>query len=72
MTVVQRSYIKCSGPCCRWLAIDGHAASFDTPGLARKAAANDGWTTAPSTTPGVAEPSDYCPDCTPKETRPCP
>lgn len=58
MTVVGRFYVQCSGPCRRWLK-----ASFDTPGLARKAAAAAGWTTVPSTTPGVAEPSDFCPDC---------
>jgi hypothetical protein len=68
VTVVGRFYVQCSGPCRRWLAIGGHTASFDTPGLARKAAAKDNWTTAPSTVAGVAEPSDYCPTCTPKET----
>jgi hypothetical protein len=67
VTVVGRFYAQCYGPCQRWLT-----ASFETPGLARKAAAAADWTTAPSTTPGVAEPSDFCPSCTPKETQPCP
>lgn len=67
MTVVQRSYLRCSGPCARWLAIDGTTASFDTPGLARKAAKQNGWTATPSTEPGRTEPADLCPDCSPKE-----
>jgi hypothetical protein len=65
VTIVQRSYLRCSGPCQLWLAIDGTTTSFDTPGLARKAARANGWTTRP----GKPEVTDLCPNCqTPKET----
>lgn len=67
--IVARYYLRCSGPCRRWLADHGHTAGFDTPGAARKAAKAQGWETRPPTDLKRRDPDDLCPQCkTPKET----
>jgi hypothetical protein len=66
--IVTRCYLRCSGPCRRWLADHGHTAGFDTPGAARKAAKAQGWTIQPPADPTQRGPEDWCPTCAnPKE-----